>query len=119
MCGRGRSPSLEAYPATVLNTRHGAYLRGRAKAVAAAEIGDLPETCPWSIEQLLDDEYWSLPEQRGRAPIQGGAAPSALPAAPVAQFAETARAGRCKHAIRPFQISGWSQAYRHTTGEPP
>jgi hypothetical protein len=58
------SPLLEAYPATVLNTRHGAYLHGRAKAVAATEIGDLPETCPWSIEQLLDDEYWPLPEQR-------------------------------------------------------
>jgi hypothetical protein len=58
------SPSLEAYPAAVLNTQHGAYLHGRAKAMAATEIGDLPETCPWSIEQLLDDDYWPLPEQR-------------------------------------------------------
>jgi hypothetical protein len=56
------SPSLEAYPATVLNARHGAYLHGRAKAVAATELGVLPETCPWSIEQLLDDQFW--PEQQ-------------------------------------------------------
>lgn len=52
------SPSLAAYPATALIGRHGAYLHGRAKAAAATELVGLPETCPWSAEQLLDDQFW-------------------------------------------------------------
>jgi hypothetical protein len=58
------SPSLKGYPATMLTGRHGAYVHGRAKAAASTGLVGLPETCPWSIAQLLDDEFWPLPEQR-------------------------------------------------------
>jgi Domain of unknown function DUF29 len=56
------SPSLKGYPATALVGRHGAYVHGRAKAMIVAELVGLPETCPWSIEQLLDDDYWPAAE---------------------------------------------------------
>jgi hypothetical protein len=49
------SPSLKPYPAAVLE---GAYPRGKRKAEAVAELTDLPEICPWTIEQVLDQEFW-------------------------------------------------------------
>ena len=56
------SPSLKGYPATALVGRHGAYVHGRAKVMIVAELVGLPEICPWSIEQLLDDDYWPAAE---------------------------------------------------------
>ena len=52
------SPSLADYPATQLGGRKGAYLRGRRDAAIETGLSDLPSACPWSVEQLLDDEYW-------------------------------------------------------------
>jgi hypothetical protein len=56
------SPTLTTYPATMLTARHGAWIQGRAKAEAASGLVGLHETCPWSAEQLLDDEFWPLAE---------------------------------------------------------
>jgi Domain of unknown function DUF29 len=50
-----RVPSLEPYPATVLSD---AYRDGREKAEAEAGLLDLPEACPWTIEQVLDRSFW-------------------------------------------------------------
>ena len=55
------SPTLKPYPATVLVGRHGAYPWPRQGMVAAGLVG-LPETCPWSAEQLLDDDFWPVAE---------------------------------------------------------
>lgn len=49
------SPSLAPYPATQLTK---AYTRGRRIAEAETGIFDLPETCPWTIEQLLSHAFW-------------------------------------------------------------
>lgn len=50
------SPSLRPYPATVLDKR---YERAREKASDEATIylHLFPETCPYSIEQILDPEF--------------------------------------------------------------
>jgi len=48
------SPSLRDYPAKVLAE---AYPSGRRKAEAETGL-DLPATCPWTIEQLLDHGFW-------------------------------------------------------------
>jgi hypothetical protein len=52
------SPSLAAYTETRLAGARGAYARGREKAARNSGIMDLPETCSWSIEQLLDPNFW-------------------------------------------------------------
>jgi hypothetical protein len=49
------SPSLAAYPASVLAE---AYPPGRRKAEAETGLSDLPASCPWSIEQVLDHAFW-------------------------------------------------------------
>ena len=49
------SPSLEPYPATRLVW---AYARGRRKAEAETGLSDLPASCPWPIEAVLDHEFW-------------------------------------------------------------
>jgi hypothetical protein len=49
------SPSLAAYPASVLGE---AYPPGRRKAEAETGLSDMPEACPWSIEQMLDHAFW-------------------------------------------------------------
>lgn len=49
------SPSLAAYPASVLEE---AYPPGRRKAEAETGLAGLPAICPWSIEQVLDHEFW-------------------------------------------------------------
>ena len=53
-----RVPSLEPYPATVLTD---AYQDSRAKAEAETGLLHLPEVCPWTIEQVLDHDYWPGP----------------------------------------------------------
>jgi len=52
------SPSLADYPAAHLAGPRGAYARGRAKAADETGIAGLPETCPWTIEQVLDHGFW-------------------------------------------------------------
>jgi hypothetical protein len=54
------SPSLAVYPAAHLAW---AYARGREAAAKETGIVDLPETCPWTIEQVLAPDFWSY--QRG------------------------------------------------------
>ena len=55
------SPSLADYPANRLTQpRGGAYARGREKAMAETDITVLPEICPWTVEQVLDSEFWPL-----------------------------------------------------------
>ena len=49
------SPTLRPYPATVLAD---AWPAGRRKAEAETGLSDLPASCPWSIEALLDHEFW-------------------------------------------------------------
>jgi Domain of unknown function DUF29 len=50
-----RVPSLQPYPAAVLAD---AYQDGRAQAEAETGLLHLPETCPWTIEQVLDRSFW-------------------------------------------------------------
>ena len=55
------SPTLEPYPATRLAW---AYGHGREKAEDDAGLLDLPTECPWTIEQLLDRNFWpGLPSE--------------------------------------------------------
>ena len=49
------SPSLANYPAGQLA---GAYVPARRDAAEETGIADLPETCPWTIEQVLDPDFW-------------------------------------------------------------
>jgi len=49
------SPSLATYPASVLAE---AYPPGRRKAEAETGLSDLPASCPWPIEAVLDHEFW-------------------------------------------------------------
>ncbi len=53
------SPSLRMYPAEALNT---SYQKSRKQAATALalKLGHFPETCPWPIENILE-EGW-LPE---------------------------------------------------------
>ena len=48
------SPSLRPLPAEYLAK---AYARGRRKALAETGLYRLPETSPWTIEQILDGEF--------------------------------------------------------------
>lgn len=52
------SPSLADYPATQLSGLKGAYVRGRRDAAAETGFTHLPQTCPWTIEQVLDHGFW-------------------------------------------------------------
>jgi hypothetical protein len=49
------SPSLRNYPATALAEAYPA-----ARRVAEAETGlpGLPDSCPWTIDQVLDHAFW-------------------------------------------------------------
>jgi hypothetical protein len=49
------SPSLAHYPAQQLPD---AYARGRKAAAEETEIADLPAACPWTIDQVLDSDFW-------------------------------------------------------------
>jgi len=50
-----RNPTLRPYPATVLAD---AYPAGRRKAEAETGLSDLPASCPWPIEAVLNHEFW-------------------------------------------------------------
>jgi len=50
-----RIPSLQTDPAAVLAD---AYRDGRAKAAAETDLENLPQSCPWTIEQVLDRDFW-------------------------------------------------------------
>jgi hypothetical protein len=49
------SPSLRSYAATELAY---AFDRGREDAEEATGLLHLPAACPWTIEQVLDLEFW-------------------------------------------------------------
>lgn len=49
-----KNPSLRAYPGECLAE---IYPAGRAKAAAETGRDDLPEACPWAIEQVLDPNF--------------------------------------------------------------
>ena len=53
------SPSLEPYPASRLVK---AYADGHRTAVAETSLTDLPETCPWTTDQVLDHKFWPPPD---------------------------------------------------------
>ncbi len=48
------SPSLRPLPAEYLPK---AYARARRKALAETGLYRLPEDCPWTIEQILDEDF--------------------------------------------------------------
>jgi hypothetical protein len=48
------SPSLRAYPAECLAK---AYARARAKALDETGLLRLPEACPWTIEDVLAEDF--------------------------------------------------------------
>lgn len=50
-----KNPSLKDCPAAVLPE---AYPPGKRKAEAESGLPGLPETCPWTIEQVLDHAFW-------------------------------------------------------------
>jgi hypothetical protein len=49
------SPTLVPYPAIKLAE---AYGHGREDAEAETGLVDLPQACPWTIEQVLDRNFW-------------------------------------------------------------
>ena len=59
------NPALAPYPATWLAW---AYARGREKAEDETGLVGLPEACPWTIERVLDREFWPIeaPADEGR-----------------------------------------------------
>jgi hypothetical protein len=56
-----RSPSLRSYPAQRLPL---AYRRARRDAAeeTGLPLATFPETCPWALDQVLDENFW--PEDR-------------------------------------------------------
>lgn len=52
-----RSPSLKHYPATAMDTRSYEIARLRASGETGLPLGNFPESCPYSIEQILDTEF--------------------------------------------------------------
>ena len=53
------SPSLNDYPGGPHSEPPaGAYAQGRQGAVLGSGIADLPPPCPWTIEQVLDADFW-------------------------------------------------------------
>jgi Domain of unknown function DUF29 len=48
------NPSLRAFPAEAMAK---AYERGLASARDETGIADLPEACPWTIDQVLDADF--------------------------------------------------------------
>ncbi len=48
------SPSLRPLPADYLPKAHA---RARVKALDETGLYRLPETCPWTIEQILDGDF--------------------------------------------------------------
>jgi len=53
------SRSLNDYPVGPHSEpRAGAYAQGRKRAALGSGIADLLATCPWTIEQVLDADFW-------------------------------------------------------------
>lgn len=50
-----KNPSLRSYPAAVLAEL---YPDARNEAAAETGLGDLPEACPWTVGQVLDQAFW-------------------------------------------------------------
>lgn len=52
-----RSPSLRGYPAKRLPL---AYRRARRDAAdeTGLPLGTFPDTCPWALNQVLDEDFW-------------------------------------------------------------
>jgi len=48
-----KNPSLHSHPSAAL-----AEAYDDARAVVAEYADDLPETCPWTITQVLDTDFW-------------------------------------------------------------
>ena len=49
------SPSLRDYPTAVLGE---AYPAARRAAEAETGLTEMPESCPWTIAQVLDHAFW-------------------------------------------------------------
>src|SRR5262249_51183644 len=49
------SPSLRSYPGAVLAE---AYPPARRAAAAETGLPGLPASCPWTIDQVLDHDFW-------------------------------------------------------------
>ena len=52
-----RSPSLKRYPATALDGQLYEIGRLRASGETGLPLSDFPETCPYTIEQILDVNF--------------------------------------------------------------
>ena len=57
------SPSLRSYPAEVFAT---AYSAARRRAARLIGRQDLPQACPWTLNQVLDESFW--PEANDQTP---------------------------------------------------
>ena len=49
------SPSLRSYPAEVFATAYSAARRRTARLIGRQ---DLPEVCPWTLNQVADESFW-------------------------------------------------------------
>jgi hypothetical protein len=49
------SPSLGAYPGKRLER---SYAAGLAKATAETGLDDSPAICPWTVQEVLDRQFW-------------------------------------------------------------
>lgn len=52
-----RSPSLADYPLEVLGVEY-EDARLQAAEALALSVEDLPDQCPWTIDQVLDTAFW-------------------------------------------------------------
>ncbi len=52
------SPSLKNYPVEVFAGAYSAALKSAASLIGRR---DLPETCPWTLDQVLDESFWPEP----------------------------------------------------------
>jgi hypothetical protein len=51
------SPSLKSYPLTVLDKAY-APVKREAASETELPLATFPDTCPFSIAEILDDEFW-------------------------------------------------------------
>jgi hypothetical protein len=49
--------SLQDYPADYLPTAY-RYARRKAALATARPLADFPEACPWTIDQVREEDYW-------------------------------------------------------------
>jgi hypothetical protein len=52
-----RSPSLKTYPATAMDGRSYEIARLRASGETGLPLSSFPETCPYSLAQILDPDF--------------------------------------------------------------